>query len=168
MKKRPLEERFWEKVNKTETCWLWTGGCSKKGYGSIWNSEGEKQTHRLSWVIHYGAIPDDMKVLHKCDNPPCVNPDHLFLGSYADNNRDRDEKGRQWNAAKIECKYGHNNWRERPNGHRTCNTCERNYYENNKDKWQMNEDQKQSRNDRRRENYKKFIEGGGNRSDWAG
>lgn len=91
---RPIEERFWAKVNKTDTCWLWTGAVRRFGYGVINSGRKSEAAHRVSWTLHYGPIPDGMCVLHQCDVPACVNPDHLFLGTYADNNRDMKEKGR--------------------------------------------------------------------------
>jgi hypothetical protein len=92
----PLEERFWLKVQKTETCWLWIGAHHPQGYGNITVSKGKtKPAHILSWEIHFGPIPEGMKVLHSCDNPPCVKPDHLFLGTQTQNIADMDAKGRR-------------------------------------------------------------------------
>lgn len=93
------KERFWRRVNKTETCWLWTGTTSRGGYGMINFGEKIRTAHRVSWEIANGPIPKGdgyhgTCVLHRCDNPPCVNPDHLFLGTVADNNRDREQKDR--------------------------------------------------------------------------
>lgn len=93
-----LEDRFWLKVNKTDTCWLWTGARKESGHGVIGlgkREQGLVRAHRLSWTIHNGNIPKGMLVCHKCDNPPCVNPDHLFLGSQLDNVRDCIQKGRK-------------------------------------------------------------------------
>lgn len=98
-KVRPIEERFWAKVEKRgpNDCWEWTGSRSKFGYGRI-SSGGRYGTmlsaHRVSWKIHWGPIPDGLLVLHKCDTPPCTNPDHLFLGTSSDNNKDAYDKGR--------------------------------------------------------------------------
>lgn len=91
---KTLDERFWEKVHKSNDCWEWVGARCNKGYGSIGIDGKTHRAHRVSWEIHSGKVPKDMCVLHVCDNPPCVNPDHLFLGTIADNNRDRQEKGR--------------------------------------------------------------------------
>jgi len=94
-------ERFIPKVNKTDTCWLWTGHISKEGYGKFSlrknNVRVETLAHRISWIIHNGPIPDGMCVLHDCpggDNPACCNPDHLWRGTDLDNHKDREEKGR--------------------------------------------------------------------------
>jgi hypothetical protein len=79
-------------------CWLWTGSINKSGYGMIGRNLGHApkvvQVHRLSWEMHRGPIPEGVCVLHRCDVRHCVNPDHLFLGTIQDNNRDRDQKGR--------------------------------------------------------------------------
>lgn len=95
--KRPdAESRFWEKiVPVTESgCWIWTGATSHSGHGQFYWKGKLSRSHRVSWEIRFGAIPGDASVLHKCDVPCCVNPEHLFLGSQADNMRDMREKGR--------------------------------------------------------------------------
>lgn len=98
-----LEERFWQDVRKgsLDGCWEWqgarTGGQKgRKGYGSFRHAKLEHSATHASWFIHYGEWPTDLGlwVLHKCDNPPCVNPDHLFLGTNRDNVRDMVRKGR--------------------------------------------------------------------------
>lgn len=92
-----LEERFWAKVQKSETgCWLWTGMVNEHGYGRLRGPAGERgvYAHRLSYTLAYGPIADDAHVCHRCDNPPCVRPDHLWLGNQRANNTDRDHKGR--------------------------------------------------------------------------
>lgn len=91
--RRRSVDRFWEKVQKTDECWLWTGAInSSNGYGRIRHN---KYTHRVSYEFHFGAIPKGLFVCHRCDNPPCVRPDHLFLGTPGDNMRDMHSKQRQ-------------------------------------------------------------------------
>ena len=90
----PIEKRFWSKVIKTEGCWKWTGSKVQFGYGKILSKRGLEPAHRVSWRIHYGEIDGKLNVLHKCDNPECNNPEHLFLGTIMDNVRDMINKGR--------------------------------------------------------------------------
>lgn len=92
---------FWKRVEKKESCWHWVGPLGRTGYGCAWMKYIPLRTsaHRLSWMIHNGPIPPGEGyhgtcVLHKCDNPPCVNPEHLFLGTAADNATDKTRKGR--------------------------------------------------------------------------
>lgn len=87
-------DRFWSKVRKTDDCWEWTGTRAISGYGVAWRDGTRPYAHRLSWEIHNGPIPAGMYVLHHCDNPPCIRPDHLFLGNQRDNMRDMADKGR--------------------------------------------------------------------------
>lgn len=90
-----FQRRFWRKVRKTADCWIWTGKPNHSGYGRIgWSRPNVHLAHRVSWIMAYGPIPDELRVLHRCDNPPCVRPDHLFLGTQQDNMRDAAEKGR--------------------------------------------------------------------------
>jgi len=88
--------RFWAKVLKTDTCWLWTGR-KAGGYGRTGTQRtlGTASAHRVAWILTFGEIQDGLRVLHKCDNPPCVNPDHLFLGTDSDNMADKCKKQRQ-------------------------------------------------------------------------
>jgi hypothetical protein len=92
---RTLRERFEENVmpEPNTGCWLWLGQ-STTGYGALKWCGKMLRSHRLSWELHRGPIPAGLFVCHHCDNPPCCNPAHLFLGTAADNNRDRDTKGR--------------------------------------------------------------------------
>lgn len=89
---------FWRKVQKTDGCWIWTGAQTKPGgYGQLGIGYKKELAHRISWMIHRGEIPAERPlVLHKCDNPPCCNPDHLFLGTYLDNARDKASKKRSY------------------------------------------------------------------------
>jgi len=90
-----IEKRFWEKVTKGAGCWEWKTAKDKDGYGlfSLTHSKQEK-AHRRSWTIENGKIPKGLWILHHCDNPPCVRPDHLFLGTAKDNKVDSMQKGR--------------------------------------------------------------------------
>ena len=92
-----VETRFWPKVKKGlgKDCWIWLAGKSSAGYGSF-RTDAWKHVyaHRLSWELMRGPIPDGLLVLHHCDNPSCVNPDHLFLGTNRDNVLDALKKGR--------------------------------------------------------------------------
>lgn len=89
----PNDDRFWDKVEKTVYCWEWKASKTKFGYGKFRNKLAYT-AHRYSYFIHFGEIMKDMHVCHKCDNPSCVNPDHLFIGTMQDNMRDRDNKNR--------------------------------------------------------------------------
>jgi len=86
--------RFWSKVNKTNGCWLWLAGKHSYGYGLFYSDGKCVRAHRFAWESVYGPIPDGLFVLHECDNPPCVNPAHLFLGTKRDNRLDCIIKGR--------------------------------------------------------------------------
>lgn len=95
----PAEVRFWKKVSKSDGCWNWTAHRNKSGYGVFLKAKKKLiLSHRFSYLIHRGEIPDGMKVLHHCDNPACVNPDHLWLGTIRENNDDCQRKGRRRGA----------------------------------------------------------------------
>jgi hypothetical protein len=87
-------ERFWSYVQKTDGCWEWTGPKFQSGYGILTIKRKMHRAHRASVVLHGGEIPNAMVVMHKCDNPGCVRPEHLTVGTVEENNRDRDRKGR--------------------------------------------------------------------------
>lgn len=88
-----IERRFWDKVFATETCWIWAGLIARR-YGVFWEVGRNVPAHRYSWELHNGPIPDGLFVCHHCDNPICVRPDHLFLGTPLDNMQDKMAKGR--------------------------------------------------------------------------
>ena len=104
------ESRFWEKIDKggplpahypeLGPCWIWMASKRNKGYGAFVYPLGgdivQGRAHRYSWELHNGPIPTGLCVLHRCDNPPCVNPAHLWLGTKAENNLDMTEKGRRF------------------------------------------------------------------------
>jgi len=111
----PIEERFFRQIEKTDSCWIWKGRLVGKGYGSIGlGGKGAKQVlaHRLSYEIHKGQIPEGMVIMHSCDNPRCVNPDHLEAGTQSQNIKDafarmrkvqplKKAKGEECGAAKL-------------------------------------------------------------------
>jgi hypothetical protein len=95
-KTEPIETRFWRYVQKSADCWLWVGSTMKGGYGKIGTATKTLKAHHVSYALHTAAVPAGLAVLHRCDTPACVRPDHLFLGTIADNNRDMVAKGRHW------------------------------------------------------------------------
>lgn len=130
----PLVDIFWRDVEVADKCWIWRGR-THRGYGklSYTPASGERKkdmfAHRASWLLHYGELPLGKCVLHKCDNPSCVNPIHLFLGTHDDNMKDMAVKGRgnNQNRGKTHCKHGHQfneiNTGTYTNGKRYCRTC---------------------------------------------
>lgn len=96
LRRIPEEVRFWKRVVKSDGCWTWIGAKTNEGYGTffVYKLQEKIIASRASWMIAHGDIPEGKLVCHHCDNPACVRPDHLFLGSYTDNMRDARRKGR--------------------------------------------------------------------------
>jgi len=128
---------FWAKVNKTDSCWWWTGlknrGSGAVTYGLVYVPPDRRMmaAHRVSWSMRFGEPPKGIYVLHHCDNGLCVNPDHLFLGTQKDNIMDAARKGRLGPQLKTHCNHGHEFtvgntvMITRPDGrkYRSCRTC---------------------------------------------
>lgn len=116
---RPLSERFWAKVDRGDGCWEWQGARRKPwNYGVVqtgrWGASCVQRAHRVAWALTYGPIPDGLWVLHRCDNPPCVRPDHLFLGDAFVNMQDCVQKGRHGSQVHPESRpRGSQHWRAR-------------------------------------------------------
>ena len=106
MRGDPIIDRFQCSINKTDYCWIWTGSMQTNGYGRIFYDGKDHKAHRVSYELNIGHIPKGMIICHKCDNPSCVNPDHLFLGTNQDNSIDMVQKGRN----NIESRSGDNHW----------------------------------------------------------
>lgn len=132
-KRRPAKERFSTKYEVAPNgCWEWTASKFPDGYGSF----DTRRAHREAYKLFVGPIDAGVHVLHRCDNPPCVNPDHLFLGSHKDNMVDKTVKGRGKNYLKYQgggaaCKNGHafygENIYQSPSGRRQCRVCKNAY-----------------------------------------
>jgi len=93
-----LIQHFWARVDQSggpDACWPWTASLKKNGYGQVWIDGKPAYAHRFSWELAHGPVPNGLKVLHSCDNPPCVNQAHLFLGTSLVNSADMVSKGRQ-------------------------------------------------------------------------
>jgi hypothetical protein len=114
-------------------CIEWLGPFSPSGYGHVGKRQGDRKitfrTHRLAYELAYGPIPEGLVVRHKCDNPPCINPAHLELGTSAQNNRDRDTRGRNHYSNLNHCPqghpYDHENTCIKQDGSRMCRACNR-------------------------------------------
>jgi len=125
-------KRFWDKVDKTGECWIWTASKYLNGYGQFRFDGKNWGAHRMAWLLTNGEIPDGMLVCHTCDNPSCIRPAHLFIGTQKQNMRDCIDKGRQYRAYKTHCKHGHEFTVDNTyictmeNGvQRSCRTCNR-------------------------------------------
>jgi hypothetical protein len=127
-------DRFFNRIEYEPNtgCWLWSGAVDKRGYGNLSRKGCSRAAHRASWEIHRGPIPlicgdQRMCVCHHCDTPPCVNPDHLFLGTHVENMLDRERKKRSTNGRKTHCLKGHSlsgsNLRKDSAGRRVCRAC---------------------------------------------
>lgn len=126
---------FWERVDRSGECWVWTGSRSPEGYGKIVRMSPDApsvvlsgRAHRLSYLFEYGPIPADLSVCHRCDNPSCVRPSHLFLGTAKDNAVDMASKGRAASQLKTHCPKGHaydaaNTYVAPGTGYRQCRAC---------------------------------------------
>jgi len=109
---RVKADEFWSRANKLGACWLWTGFLDGKGYGRFTIARGiagaySEGAHRVSWALTNGAIPTGVHVLHNCDNPWCVNPAHLRLGTHAENMADMATRGRARGGSKPGEACGH-------------------------------------------------------------
>jgi hypothetical protein len=176
-------DRFWSKVDIAgpDECWLWTASCSNKSYGKLWWGPKCEGAHRISYMLEHGLdeLPKTMDgsradVMHSCDEPKCVNPAHLSLGTAMLNQRDKTAKGRHHMHQRKTCKYGHE-WTEENTGFlappsmkakdgkqwvaRYCKTCHSNrgkkYYYTVDGKRRQNPEYKKRKNARRRELYAK-------------
>lgn len=128
-----LAARFWSKVEKTGECWLWKGASGQRGYGQFWMNGKLVPAHRAAWEIVNGtASPKELDACHKCDNPPCVRPDHIFFGTARENLLDALRKNRLPKKHKKSrfCRNGHlrtvENTRVYMNGtSRRCRICDK-------------------------------------------
>ena len=128
------EERLMSRVDGTEDCWMWRGAVDGHGYGVlVWHGHRRHRAHRAMWEVTFGRIPEGFFVCHHCDTPACVRPDHLFLGTQADNMRDMCAKGRHGKGYALRprhlthCPDGHEytleNTRRNARGSKVCRLC---------------------------------------------
>jgi hypothetical protein len=133
-----LLDRLADKILVGDGCWLWTASTYRNGYG-VFRYDNEHYAHRVLYKLMVGPIPSGASVLHHCDTPSCVRPDHLFLGTQADNIADMDSKGRRGLGgfalqakSRTHCKNGHpfdkENTHIASTGQRTCRACGRAKY----------------------------------------
>jgi hypothetical protein len=124
----PVFERFWSSVRKTGTCWLWTASTDARGYGQLYCDGRRQKAHRVSLILLGIEIPEGAMVCHHCDNPTCVRPSHLFIGSQSENMVDCARKGRHHYTRRTACALGHpltgDNVVRRGRG-RECRACKR-------------------------------------------
>lgn len=125
--RRPVAERFWEKVEKTDTCWLWTAQVIPEGYGRFWLDGRQHNAHRVAWELEHGPIPDGLVVDHLCRVRNCVRPDHLRVCTTSENVLEGVTTTAALNLAKTHCPQGHpyagTNLIVKKSGWRACRTC---------------------------------------------
>lgn len=143
---KTLSDRLYSKIERDPLtgCFNWTASKHRSGYGQIKVSKKTLLAHRVSYQLHYGVDPLELNVCHKCDNPSCINPQHLFLGTHTDNMQDMVRKGRynpiNQHTNKTHCKNGHEftventYYRAENRNHRLCKVCNKLSYNKNIEK----------------------------------